>query len=596
MLNRARYPIGAACAILAFSWIAACSGDGTPAGPEDPAGPIPAPELQFDPPAVSLGEERTETIRIRNTGTAAAGPILLVAGAVRSSGGNPVPGANMTVSPSEVATLNPGDSREVSLSVDVPSGLSGGEYEVSLDGRVGGTTLASLGLVFSLVPPDGPLVGSITISGDATGAAQGDVVQFSADVRDPAGIPVSNPTVSWRTIPSAAGLVTGEGRLVSYVTGSLQLVAEAQGAADTVDLSFAARQVPTGGFQVLGNGAVGSRYTSDHWEHGTTAYSGTWGCRNVPGGACGDALLVWDISGAADPVLVDSVIVDARVVNDIKVSADGRRAILTHEHSDDLQNGITLLDLADPRRPRVIGRFAAPDLSPGVHNVWIEGDFAYLVVDGTASTSGLRVLDISDPSAPRIVASFYGGSSFLHDVYVRDGLAFLSHWEAGLIILDVGNGIRGGSPTSPREVSRIDIPGYLVHNAWYWPGSGYVFLGDEIGIPGRVKIIDVQDLANPIEVGSIKRNDAAPHNFWIDEDRGIGYFAWYEAGVQAFDLTGRLLGSLERQGRFIAESGYAAGGACLTADQQCAWAPQLHEGRIYVSDMNTGLWVLDPQF
>jgi len=596
MINRARSPIGAVCVIVASSWIAACGSDGSPAGPDGTTDPIPAPVLQFDPPAVSLGEERAETIRIRNTGTVAAGPVDLVAGPVRTSGGNSIPGASMAVSPSEVATLNPGDSRDLTLSVDIPDGLSGGEYEVSLDARVGGTTLVSLGLVFSVVPQGGPLVGSVSISGDASGAAQGDVVPFSVDVRDPDGNPVSNPTVSWRTIPSAAGLVTGDGRLVSYVTGSLQLVAEAQGAADTLEVSFAARQVPAGGFKVLGNGTAASRYFSDHWEHGTTAYSGTWGCRDVPGGACGDALLVWDISGGADPVLVDSVIVDARVVNDIKVSADGRRAILTHEHSDDLQNGITLLDLADPRRPQVIGRFAAPDLSPGVHNVWIEGDFAYLVVDGSAATSGLRILDISDPSVPRIVSSFYGGSSFLHDVYVRDGLAFLSHWDAGLIILDVGNGIRGGSPTSPREVSRIDMPGYLVHNAWYWPSGGFVFLGDEIGIPGRVKIIDVHDLANPIEVGSIARSDAAPHNFWIDEDRGIGYFAWYEAGVQAFDLTGQLLGSLERQGRFIAESGYAAGGACLTTEQQCAWAPQLHEGRIYVSDMNTGLWVLAPQF
>ncbi len=596
MVSRAGGPIGAVCVIVASSWAAACGGDSTPAGPAGPQDPPAAPVLQFDPPTVTLGEERTETIRIRNTGSVAAGPVLLVAGSVRSGGGSAIPGAGMTVSPSEVSTLNPGDTRDLTLSVAIPDGLSGGEYDVSLEARVGGTTLASLGLVFSVVPPDGPLVGSVSISGDATGAVQGDVVPFSADVRDPDGNPIVDPTVSWRTIPSAAGLVTGAGRLVSYVTGSLQLVAEAQGAADTLEVSFAARPVPSGGFQVLGNGAVGSRYFSDHWEHGTTAYSGTWGCRNVPGGACGDALLVWDISDGADPVLVDSVIVDARVVNDIKVSADGRRGILTHEHSDDMQNGITLLDLADPRRPQVIGRFAAPDLSPGVHNVWIEGDYAFLVVDGTASSSGLRVLDISDPSVPRIVASFYGGSSFLHDVYVRDGLAFLSHWEAGLIILDVGNGIRGGSPTSPREVSRIRIPGYLVHNAWYWPDAGYVFLGDEIDLPGRVKIVDVHDLASPIEVGSIARSDAAPHNFWIDEQRGIGYFAWYEAGVQAFDLTGELLGSLERQGRFIAGSGYAAGGACLTTQQQCAWAPQLHEGRIYVSDMNTGLWVLAPQF
>ncbi len=596
MVVRARRPLGAACVMIASSWVAACGGDGTPAGPAGPADPAPAPVLVFDPATVALGEARTETIRIINSGNAAAGPVQLVAGAVVSNGGGAIPGASLSVSPSEVATLNPGDSRDLSLSLTLPDGLSGGDYDVGLEAKVGGATLASLGLVFSVVPPGGPLVGSISIAGDAGGAVQGDVVQFSAEVRDPDGNPVTGAAVQWRVVPASAGFVGGDGRLVAYETGSLQLVAEAQGVADTLELSFAARQVPSGGFQVVGNGEVGSRYSSDHWEHGTTAYTGTWGCRNVPGGACGDALLVWDISGSGGPVLVDSVIVDARVVNDIKVSADGRRGILTHEHSDDMQNGITLLDLADPRRPQVIGRFAAPDLSPGVHNVWIEGDYAYLVVDGTSAASGLRVLDISDSSAPHIVASFYGGTSFLHDVYVRDGLAFLSHWDAGLVILDVGNGIRGGSPTSPREVSRIRIPGYLVHNAWYWPDAGYVFLGDEINLPGRVRVVDVHDLSNPVEVASITRTGAAPHNFWVDEDRGIGYFAWYEAGVQAFDLTGELLGSLEKQGRFIAGSGYAPGGACVTTQQQCAWAPQLHAGKIYVSDMNTGLWMLEPQF
>ena len=593
---RARRSIGAVCVLVASSWVAACGGDSSPAAPAGPAGPEPAPVLTFDPASVTLGEARAQTIRISNSGNAAAGPVLLVAGAVRSNGGGPIPGAGLSVSPAEVATLNPGDTRDLSLTLALPDGLSGGEYDVSLEAKVGSETLASLGVVFSVVPPGGPQVGAVTISGDASGAVQGDVIQFAVDVRDPDGDPVSNPAVSWRVIPPGAGFVTGDGRFVAYETGSVQLVAEAQGAADTIEVAFAARQVPTGGFQVIGNGAVGRRFSSDHWEHGTTAYTGTWGCRNVAGGACGDALLVWDISVADDPLLVDSVIVDARVVNDIKVSADGRLGILTHEHSDDMQNGITLLDLVDPRRPQVIGRFAAPDLSPGVHNVWIEGDYAYLVVDGVAAASGLRVLDISDPSAPQIVASFYGGSSFLHDVYVRDGLAFLSHWDAGLIILDVGNGVRGGSPTSPREVSRIRIPGYLVHNAWYWPDAGYVFLGDEINLPGRVRIVDVHDPSNPVEVAAIARPGAAPHNFWVDEDRGIGYFAWYEAGVQAFDLTGELLGSLERQGRFIAESGYGVGGGCVAETQQCAWAPQLHAGNIYVSDMNTGLWKLAPQF
>ena len=40
------------------------------------------------------------------------------------------------------------------------------------------------------------------------------------------------------------------------------------------------------------------------------------------------------------------------------------------------------------------------------------------------------------------------------DVRVDDGIAYLSYWRHGLIMLDVGNGIAGGSPSNPREIAR----------------------------------------------------------------------------------------------------------------------------------------------
>ena len=139
------------------------------------------------------------------------------------------------------------------------------------------------------------------------------------------------------------------------------------------------------------------------------------------------------------------MLVDARVVNDVKVRSDGKVAAISHEFSLDQLNGITLLDLSADCNPTVISRFTT-GLQSGIHNVWIEGDFVYVVTDGVGS--GLRILDISDPQTPTVVAAFADPFSFLHDVYVRDGLAFLSHWDSGLIILDVGNGIVGGSPAT----------------------------------------------------------------------------------------------------------------------------------------------------
>ena len=70
---RARRSIGAVCMFVAFNWFAACGGDSTPAGPAGPTGPEPAPELAFDPALVTLGEARTETVQLGNSGTAAAG-------------------------------------------------------------------------------------------------------------------------------------------------------------------------------------------------------------------------------------------------------------------------------------------------------------------------------------------------------------------------------------------------------------------------------------------------------------------------------------------------------------------------------------------
>ena len=210
--------------------------------------------------------------------------------------------------------------------------------------------------------------------------------------------------------------------------------------------------------------------------------------------------------------------------------------------------------------------------------MWIEGDYAYLVVDGAVPSSGLRVLDISDPANPLIVASFYGGGSFLHNVYVRDGLAFLSHWTTGLIIVDVGNGVGGGSPTNPVEVSRIAVPGYKVHNAWYWPDSGYVFLGDEIAVPGRVLVVDVNDLSTPRQVASFTLAGAAPHNFWVDEAAGYRLLLVVRERHPRREVSGRLLGELDKQARQVASIQYMSAAPASPRPERAVGLPRCTTG------------------
>ena len=347
-------------------------------------------------------------------------------------------------------------------------------------------------------------------------------------------------------------------------------------------------------FTVVGHGSLTEQATSDLWVHGTVAYTGT--IFSSLAGTVGNTLWVWDVSNPATPVRAASVVVDAGTVNDVKFRADGTVGVITHENSQDGLNGITLLDLSDPLRPQVITRFTS-QLTAGVHNTWIEGDYVYVA---GGSGGKIIIIDISNPADPQVVADFYAGESSAHDVYVREGLAFVSHWDAGLVILDVGNGIAGGTPTNPVEVSRILTVGGSTHSAWYWPDAGYVFVGEESGRPGVMHVVDVSDLSNPVEVATFGSGTATPHNFWLDEARDILYVAWNQRGLRAIDVSGELLGRLDTQGREVAAIDYCEticfgiGGFFDTTP--LSWAPQLHDGLVYVSDMFSGLWILRPEF
>jgi len=410
-------------------------------------------------------------------------------------------------------------------------------------------------------------------------------------------------SVDWSVEPTSAGEIGSDGRFVGYQPGAVTVVAQVGGGRAERSFSIEARSLPQGTLSVVGHGAISDRFTSDIWVNGTTAYTGTWGTRDGPAGSIpGDRLYVWDVSNPAAPALSDSVMLQAGTVNDVKVRDDGMLAAVSHESAGDGQNGITLLDTSSPLHPTVIRRFTN-SLERGVHNVWIDGDILYAAVDGSTQSSGLRVIDISDPANPVVISSFFGGNpaqnfgQFVHDVYVRDGLAFVSHWNAGLVILDVGNGAAGGSPQAPVELGRVETSGGQTHNAWYWPAGKYAFVGEEdFSTPGIMHVVDVSDLTNPREVATFSVSGTTPHNFWLDEASETLYLAWYENGVYALDVSGELLGKLDRQGRVLASTRYDGLGGCPGGSGTCTWAPQWHNGTLWAADLNSGLWALRLDF
>jgi hypothetical protein len=368
---------------------------------------------------------------------------------------------------------------------------------------------------------------------------------------------------------------------------------------------------PDGAFEVVGRGPVAHTFTSDLWvfqgvDGRDYAYTGTWGaCR----GCVGDRMYAWDVTDPTNPVLTDSVVVDARVVNDVKVNRDGTIAVITREGASNRRNGIVLLGLEDPAHPRVITEYWET-LTGGVHNTFIDGDLVYAVHNGTAD---LHIIDISNPEDP-VQISRWGvpahPAKYLHDVFVEDGLAYLSYWDDGLVILDVGNGIRGGTPQRPEFVSqyryRQEVQGReygATHVAFPYTnaaGNRYVFLGDEIFPPGFdverretspagfIHVVDISDIENPVEVAQYRIPRAGPHNVWAEND--VLYVAYYNAGLRALDISGSLRGELGQQGREIAALA-TTDEQTFVADRPFAWGPQPYRGLVFASDHTSGLWV-----
>ena len=89
-----------------------------------------------------------------------------------------------------------------------------------------------------------------------------------------------------------------------------------------------------------------------------------------------DWMKVFDVTDPTRPVLTDSVQVDARRINDVKINSDSRIGIITREGASNRRNGIVLLDLSVPAHPSILSEYTVT-VTGGVHNVWIEGDLVY---------------------------------------------------------------------------------------------------------------------------------------------------------------------------------------------------------------------------
>ncbi len=462
---------------------------------------------------------------------------------------------------------------------------------------------------------------SLTLTASSREARTGDVVRFEASALSRAGERLENIPITFalssRPDPNrpesvgagAPAQIDPLGRFVAEQPGIYTIVALSGDRIARRSVLVTPRNVARE-IEFLGHARVSDRITSDLWvwegiDGRDYAVHGTW---NAEGHA-----YFYDVTDPTDMKLIDKVQVDARTVNDVKVSEDGRICILSREGASNRRNGFVLLDVSDPHNVEILSTFD-DGLTGGVHNVFIHEDHVYAVNNGRR----WDVINVEDPRNPFRVSHFETktpGRS-VHDVWVRDGVAYQAGRSDGLIVVDVGGGGIGGSPTSPVEMGKFpQITGW---NHAVWPfksksaGRSYVIGGDEAfytnpikpeaggilwkeQIPSRAKgwlhFVEFDDMKEPREVARYQLPDSGPHNLWIDWDEEIMYVAHYDAGLRIVDISGELLGDLYRQGREIARF-FSADNEGFLANAPFAWGPQLHKGTIFFADFNSGLWAI----
>lgn len=460
-------------------------------------------------------------------------------------------------------------------------------------------------------------VASVQVTPETRTARTGDVVRFRAVVRDGRGREIEGLTPTWLLSPGA-GMIGEDGAFVAYRPGAYQVTASF--GARTADASVTVEARDVGRSTRLVGKVLRTEFpTSEVWIHpnGRVAYLGsTLG---------GDRLWAIDISNPANPVIVDSLVVNARSINDLMTTPDGNYLVVTREGAADRRNGILIVDTRNPLHPTPITEFT-DDVTAGVHSAFVHrqekhGTHVYLTNDGTGA---LHIVDITDPAKPKETARWRPKQTkagvMLHDVDVQDGLVYASWWNDGLVILDVGNGVKGGTPSNPVLVSQFKYdldslyarvaleggPGFIRGTHTAWRHRNYVFIADEVfgnaaaqqlftwqptRAYGRLHVIDVSDVTKPRSVAWYEPEYGGVHNIWVAGD--TLYVGAYNAGFKAFDVSGELRGDLRDQGRLIAEFMPMDPNAKLP-NAPMTWGVVVNpkDGLAYVNDFNSGLWIL----
>lgn len=259
--------------------------------------------------------------------------------------------------------------------------------------------------------------------------------------------------------------------------------------------------------------------------------------------------------------------------------------------TDQGQDGLLIIDLSPLPTGTPTYQFWRPELSfNGVtdtlnkaHNLYIDENGYCHIAGSNISRGETFILDVfTTPGTP----IFQGATApnYAHDAYARGDTLWTSDINDGLFsAYDISN------PASPNLLARQATPRDFCHNAWISDDGNSLFTTDEKS-NAWIGSYDVSDLSNIQELDRWRtpNEDVIPHNVHTFNDYLVT--SYYTDGLVIIDASRP--DNLIEVGRYDTYNGTPSTGF------YGAWGayPYLPSGLILVSDINTGLHVLQPNY
>lgn len=251
------------------------------------------------------------------------------------------------------------------------------------------------------------------------------------------------------------------------------------------------------------------------------------------------------------------------------------------------------------------------------HNIIINERTGYGYAVGvfdadTCDTGGLHIIDIKDPKSPTFAGCYEdttpprrrSNSAYIHDAqcvnyvgpdsdYTGKEVCF-SAAERSLVIADV---------TDKADVTTVGFASSpsmsYAHQGWLTEDHKYFLMNDELdefnlGRTTKTYIFDVSDLSNPTFVNFYEHNtESIDHNLYIKGD--YVYASNYVSGLRVMRMNDISSAELEEVAFFDSEPNIYS-----NPNQQFngTWSnyPFFESGVIIMSDINRGLFILQPDF